>query len=398
MTPRRALAVSLAALAFALPLSIAGTNIALGILTLALLWSLSADDGGSCAALRAALRSPVFAALAAYAAWEAISALGGVDPAASLGLWPKDLHKIWVFLAVWAALAEAGDGLVAPAMGAGLGLHALVGLVQGLTALFDRTGAVRAHGFVHPVTYGEILGLGLIAAASFLARPGRALGTPVQRRSAFAFIALMSVALILNETRAVALALAAAFAAVCLIEARWRRRALAAALVVVGVFVLWEVMPTGGRNLRTLFADTPQTESHRSRLILWDIAWNAGLEHPVFGLGSGQYKTAFIAAHTEPLDGQTVWSNAHNLYLHQLAERGFPGLIAILAVLGAMAAGAWRAAKDRADAWALAAWAASAAFFLMNMTETAWQTEQVGTLFLFLWLLGAGPRRSREIL
>lgn len=398
MTPRRALAVSLAALAFALPLSIAGTNVALGFLTLALIWSLSAGDGDSRAALRYALRSPVFIALAAYVAWEAVSALGGVDPAASLRLWPKDLHKIWVFLAVWAALSEAGDGAVAPAMGAGLGVHALVGLVQGLTALLDRTGAVRAHGFVHPVTYGEILGLGLIAVASFLARPGRTPATPARRRGTAGLIALLSAVLVLNETRAVVLALAVAFAAACLVETRWRRRALAAALVVAGVFVLWEVMPTGNRNLRTLFSESPKTESHRSRLILWNIAWKAGLSHPVFGLGSGQYKTAFVAAHTETLDGQTVWSNAHNLYLHQFAERGLPGLIAILTALAAMTAGAWRAAKDRADAWALAAVAACAAFLVMNMTETAWQTEQVGTLFLFLWLLGAGPRRSREIL
>ncbi len=391
--------MSLAALAFALPLSIGGTNVALALLTAALLWALAAGGEKTRDALRTALRSPAFLALAVYAGWEAISALGGVDPAASLRLWPKDLHRLWTFLAVWTALSEAGDELIAPAFGAGLGLHALAGLQQGLGALLGRDDAVRAHGFVHPVTYGEILGLGLIAVAAFLARPGRTLQTRPRRLATAALAALTGAALMLNETRAVILALAAAYAAVCLIEKRWRRRAMIAALVIVGVFIFWEVMPTGGRNLRTLFSADPHTSSHRSRLILWDIAWKTGLENPLFGVGSGQYKTAFVKRYDGGvLDGQTVWSNAHNLYLHQFAERGLPGLLAILAVLITLTVGAWRAAKTRSDAWALAAWAACASFYLMNLTETAWQTEQVGTLFLFVWLLGAGPRPTREIL
>ena len=97
-------------------------------------------------------------------------------------------------------------------------------------------------------------------------------------------------------------------------------------------------------------------------------------------------------------DALIAWGNAHNVYLHQLAERGFLGLILLLAALWLMLLGAWRAEQARRDAWTLWAAAATAAFLVMNLTEVAWQTEQVFTLFIFVWLLGAGPRPAREIL
>lgn len=408
MTPRRALAFSLAAFAFLAPLSIAGLNAGLAAVSAALLWCLAspADAPRVRAALRDAARSPAFWALAALALWEPISGLGGLDPAGSLRLWPKDLHKLWAYLALWAAVAAADGAAPGAALGAGFGLHALVGVGQGVVewvrgwlsvhaAGADRKMmfTVRAHGFVHPVTYGEILGLGLIAASAFLTR-----GPKERRRPAALLAAVLGAALLLNETRAALGALAVAWIAAAAADARWRRRARAGLLAGVAVIALWEVMPTGGRNLRTMLDFSPRTSQHRSRFVLWGVAARAGAEHPAFGVGSGQYHRAFEAMHPEPLDGQGSWSNAHNLFLHQFAERGAPGLLLLLIAFWIFGRGAWRASKRGDGAWALAAWAAVPAFIVMNLTETAFQTEQVATLFLFLWILGAGPAPAAEIL
>lgn len=396
MTPPRALSFGLAALAAALPVSIAGANAALAAISLSLIWLLAEDRGAALSALGACARSPVFLALAAYAGWSLASSLAGLDPLASLRLWPKDAHKLWAFLAIGAALAASDRPSLSAPLAAGLGLHAAVGVAQ---AVVDWTGGaerVRAHGFLHPVSYAEVIGLGLLGAAAYLARGDH--GDARRRRAAWVLLGLLAAAVVAAQTRAVLVSLAAAYAAACLLEARWRRYVLPALLILGGVVAFWEVMPTAGRTLRNLFPRDGTESPHRARIALWDVAIRIAGERPMTGVGPGRYREAFERHHPGRIDSEGTWGNAHSVYLHQLAERGVPGLLVLLWALGALAAGAWRADRARRDAWTFWSATATAAFLVMNVTEVAWQTEQVATLFLFSWLLGAGPRPAREIL
>lgn len=395
MTPRRALSYCLAALACALPLSIAGANAALGAITLSLIWLLASDHRAAMSALKATARSPVFIALSAYAAWSLLASLAGHDPRESFRLWPKDLHKLWTFLAIGAALAAAERAPVGMPLAAGLGLHALVGIGQAASEWLAGATRVRAHGFLHPVSYAEMIGLGLLGAAAYVARSD----APRRRRQgAGLLLALLAAALVGSQTRAVLIAVAAAYVAACALDARWRRHVLAAVVIVTGVFAFWEIMPTGGRGLRNLVASDAASSPHRARIQLWDAALRIARDRPATGVGPGGYREAFQRYHPATLDGEGTWGNAHNVYLHQLAERGVPGLLILLLALGALGAGAFRAERARRDAWSLWAATSTAAFVIMNLTEVAWQTEQVVTFFFFVWLLGAGPRPAREIL
>lgn len=395
MTPRRALSFGLAALAFALPLSIAGANAALAALSLAWMWLFAADREAAASALASTARSPAFLALAAYASWSLIASLAGLDPAASLRLWPKDAHKLWAFLTIGAAVLAADRIRVAAPFALGLGAHAAVGIGQAAVEWIGGAERVRAHGFLHPVSYGEVMGLGLLGAAACLARPGESAG---RRRLAGVLVALLSAALVASQTRAVLVALAVAYAAACVLEARWRRHALAALLIGAGVVAFWEVMPTGGRSLRNLLSRDSATSPHRARLALWDVAWRVARDRPATGVGPGRYREAFERYHPSTLDGEGTWGNAHNVYLHQVAERGLPGLLILLSCLGALLLGAWRADRERSDPWSLWAATATAAFLVMNLTEVAWQTEQVATFLFLVWLLGTSARPAREIL
>jgi O-antigen ligase len=397
MTSRRALTHCLGALAFALPLSIAGVNAALTATSACLLWLLASPEGRPIAtqALRRAALSPVFLMLAVYAGWGLVSSLAGIEPSASLRLFPKDAHKLWAFLAIAAALASAERPSVWTPFAAGLGLHAAVGVYQGIQQWSDGAERVRAHGFLHPVSYGEVLGLGLIGAIAYLARAD---ASTRARRATTALIALTTTALLLSQTRAVLLALAGAFTVACLLERRWRRHWLKALLLLFSVLIFWEIMPTDGRNIRSLISPNRNTSSHRARFVLWDVAIRIAKDRPLAGVGPGNYRASFERYHPEKLDSEGTWGNAHNLYLHHLAERGVLGLLAALGVLAALLLVSCRVEFARRDAWSLWAVTATAAFLVMNLTEVAWQTEQVATLFFFAWLLGAGPRPAPEIL
>ncbi len=399
MTPRRALSLCLAALAFALPLSIAGTNIALAATSACLLWCLASASARTvaAAALAREARGPVFLALAAYAAWSLLSSSFGYDPAAGFRLFPKDAHKLWAFITIAVALAASERVFVAAPFAAGLAAHASYGIVQAIQQWIGGDYRVRAQGFLHPVSYGEVLGMGLIGVVAWFARP-REGAPPRERSAAAALAALTAAALVLSQTRAVLLSLGAAFGAACLIETRWRRHVWAALLFTAVVVAFWEVMPTGGRNLRNLLSQSAGTSAHRTRLVLWDVALRAFAERPLAGVGPGQYRQAFERLHPQRLDGVRSWGDAHNAYFHQLAERGALGVLFLVAALAALTRGAWRAEAARRDAWSVWAVGATAAFLVMNLTENAWQTEQVATLFFFIWLLGTGTRPAREIL
>lgn len=397
MTPRRALSFFLAALAALLPVSIAATNVCLAAISACLVWSLAlpATRPGAATAIVRTLRSPVFVALAAYACWGLVASLLGLSPSDSARLFYKDAHKLWAFLAIAAALATAETASLAKPFALGLGLHAVYGVAQAAWQLDQGLDRIRAHGFLHPVSYAETLALGLIGVAAYRVR---AAATSRSRKAATALTLVAAAALVLSQTRAIPFALLAAFAAACFAEPRWRRHALKAFLALLCVAAFWEVMPTAGRNIRSLFSHDAHTSAHRSRLVLWDVAVSIARENPLAGVGPGNYRRAFERHHPEKLDGEGSWGNAHNLYLHQLAERGSIGLFVLLGLFAALWTGALKAERLRRDAWSLWALAGTAAFLVMNMTEVAWQTEQVATLFLFSWLLGAGPRPPREIL
>jgi O-antigen ligase len=102
-------------------------------------------------------------------------------------------------------------------------------------------------------------------------------------------------------------------------------------------------------------------------------------------VGVGNYRTLFNHYFMGTYDGESVWGSAHNLYIHQAAERGLIGLAALAAVLGTMTARAWQRARTAPDGLNLWAFAASVAFLVMNLTEVAFQTEQVACLIIFIW-------------
>ncbi|MEK7857772.1 MAG: O-antigen ligase family protein [Elusimicrobiota bacterium] len=366
----------------ALPISIAGTNIGAGLLcVLILLAALKGRDPGW-----KRLRNPAILGLALYCAAALIAAWAGLDPRSSLKLLPKDLHKLWLVAVLLLALGEEprkDHPLLLRALAAGFALIALVGLGQ-VALGQDASGQwARAHAWVHPVTYGEQLALALLGALCFFDRPEAETSSPAAKRWDWAFILLAAAALVLNQTRGALLGLAAGFAAVCRFDARLRRRSLWALAAAVAIVVLWELLPFD-RSLLSLFSAASPDNPHQMRWALWKTAVAIFRDHPWTGAGPGRYHDLFELYHPGPLR-EDVWGSAHNLYLHQLAERGLLGLTALGAALGTLTLRAYRRCAAAATPWNLWAFGSCAAFLAMSLTEVTFQNEQATSLFLFIW-------------
>jgi O-antigen ligase len=388
-----AVLLALSAAAIALPLSIAASNAALALLTLALLLRARADGARILAAWRA---EPALAAVAAYVAAGLLSAALGTGPAASLRDCLKDSHRLWSLGLLVAAVALEPEASVAPALGAGLSVAALVGIAQSCILLASGTmfRMARAHAFAHPVTYGDMMALGALGAAALFPRAADAR----ERRGAIAVGCLCAAATALSQTRAALLALAVGAAVAAVLEPRLRR--VASWMLGLGALAAAaaELLRFGRAAFGAEFGASNAAPGQDTRFTLWKIAWRMFRDRPWTGVGPGHYLTEFRRYHPDMLYGQAEWTTAHNVFVHQLAERGLVGEVALLVLFAVLLARAWRAARVRRDAASLWAAAAVPAFLVMNLTETAWQTEQLATLFLLVWALGAARRGRAEIL
>jgi O-antigen ligase len=390
-------AAALLLVAAALPVSIAATNMALALLTAALLWR--GNKNGRVPGIWR--RTPAVWGILLYCLAGAAASAFGVDPAGSLHDNAKDLHKLWALLVFIAAFDEEPPAGVWAALAAGFAAAVAVGLGQAVRAALTREHGfplARPHAFVHPVAYGEQLTIGLIGGLCAFLRPGEAFRKPADRRLGAALTALTAAVLVLNQTRSSIFALAAGCAAIGAVDPSTRRRGARLVAALFAIALAWELLPTGGRGLVGLVLDSDPRNAQNARYALWSVAWRMFRDHPWTGAGPGHYRTLFTTYFQGTLDNESVWGSAHNLYLHQLAERGLIGAAGLAAALGTLLAGAWNSARRDGAGRGLWALSAFAAFLVMNLTEAAFQNEQVTTLVLLVWAWGTAPSRRREIL
>ncbi len=382
--PLSPVAATLALCALVLPISIAATNLALACLSVVLLLRARADARRI---VDAWCRQPALIAMLLYAAVSLLAAVFSSAPTACLRDVIKDFHRLWSLGLFVAALTLEPKAPIRQALGASFGMIALYGIGQALFSGRADLMMVRSHAFVHPVVFGEQMALATLGGACALFRPS----SRAERAAAMLFTAVVFAALTLSQTRMALFAAFAGFLTMLLFEPRARRWVVPALLIIAAVCGAWEFLPQQDRTLSSLFAPYDPSHPQQARWVLWDAAIRMFRDHPLTGVGPGGYQRMFASYYAGSLDGQRNWASAHNLYLHQLAERGLAGLLALLILCASLAARAGIAA--RADHGRRALWSVSsvAAFLIMSLTETAFQNEQFATLFLLIWAWGATP-------
>ncbi|MCX5789841.1 MAG: O-antigen ligase family protein [Elusimicrobia bacterium] len=386
------LAVTLSVCAFCLvvPWTVAGANIVAGVVIASVV--AYAVCGGRLD-LRAPA-SPVGGLLAAYLIVSLLCASVGMDPMRSLGWLSRDLYKLWLFVlfSVALALEPAPEALLCLAVAfAGT---AAGGLGQSACRLAAGQSwwSARAHALVHPVVFAEQMSVALLGACCFLLKPRPAWGRRA-KAATIALAAVLAAALLASLARMPVAAVVAGLAAGGLLLPDRRRRVLfALPIALLAALAIGDVM--GRLRTQPMEAElaawnqaggTLPQGSSLARLVFWDVAWRIGRDHPWTGVGGGNFRAAFHAYHSGPLAGKSDWGDPHNLYLQTFAERGLAGLAALLA-LGVFAGlRAFRRAKEDPTALNLWAFGTVTAFAVMNMTESAFNTETLWMLVLFVW-------------
>ena len=130
-----------------------------------------------------------------------------------------------------------------------------------------------------------------------------------------------------------------------------------AAVAGVGVVALFVALANAGRIVDevdqqydsfvdvtgTVDADAGSrfTSAGGARYDYWRVAWEQFKEKPLHGYGAGNYDRTYFLERESSEDVR----QPHSIELQALAELGIPGLLALLAFIGAVAAGLGRAAR-----------------------------------------------------
>ena len=171
-----------------------------------------------------------------------------------------------------------------------------------------------------------------LPAAIVIALSGR---QPAGKRLVAALIAMLMVAtIVFTKSRGGALGIVAALGALALLG-RWMRRGVGT-ITIVAVLVATPFLPDAfwARMVSIVDEESDKqfTGSREARRTVMQEGIEAFLEHPVTGVGVGQFKNY------NPPERKERWLEAHNVLIQVAAETGFFGLLAFSFLIIAAAA------------------------------------------------------------
>jgi O-antigen ligase len=123
-----------------------------------------------------------------------------------------------------------------------------------------------------------------------------------------------------------------------------KRKVLNLAVCLVLALTLWYSLPVQyQRRYLTVenYAEGGKLDaSNELRLAIWDAGWRMLLDHPILGVGAGQFATAYGMQYSG--GGHHAWMQPHNLFLQVTCELGLVGLSCFLLFIGRI----WRAIRE----------------------------------------------------
>jgi O-antigen ligase len=318
--------VSFGGLAVFIPFSISGANISIMLGFVASLIALS--DPNARARYRAIGRDPLFLASVLLV----LSALPAVFMSEDLSRALRDWKSYWLLLIYFLVAYNLVSGAFRRALFwilfGSMTISSLIVLVQyrgGIDLGFFRIGSqhARPSSTLFTMTFAGIAYQLAVVNLSVMLKENR-VGKRLVVLGVGLLVQLLS--LLLNRTRGAWLALIGGLAVVTVLI---RRRGVLLAGVAVAVAAV--AFAAGNREIRgralTMFDALSRRgdQNIATRLVLWDISWEVFKEHPLLGVGMGDYTIEAERHLRERRVTTTV--DSHNIYLHLLATRGLVGFL-----------------------------------------------------------------------
>ncbi|MBU2652582.1 MAG: O-antigen ligase family protein, partial [Bacteroidetes bacterium] len=249
------------------------------------------------------------------------------------------VREEWLFIAIPIGVLVASDDVnnrrLFAAFGSGVMLIALYAIIQHFTGWYwlkshplppaPDGGYLACGNFPHPLTFGNFYA----TAALFLLGAGFVPGPDFSKRlRTFLVVAgvLAALATMLSYSRGSILAV---LVGLMLGAAMIRRRYLihVTALIVIGIGVVALVQPATMSRVRENLSREIGTSNVMSRLFIWSRTAEIVAEHPVFGVGQGNFAAAYGPKIPADSRERAIQVHAHNDLLNAAAIGGIPAMV-----------------------------------------------------------------------
>lgn len=209
--------------------------------------------------------------------------------------------------------------LKASCLGISIGILCLI--YQGVS------GDGRAAGFFgHPMTFAGYLCMYL--PLFLLGYFDNLFGTKYKQVSGIMFLAGLA-ALIFNGTRGAWLAVVITSGILLLYYMFRSKRNFIVGVVLIAVCSGILVNNSAFMHRMSTITNN-KYQSNSERLLMWNSAWNMFKDHPVLGVGLGQYKENYQQKYISPKAKEPNLEHAHNNFMQMLAENGMVGFLGFM--------------------------------------------------------------------
>lgn len=107
-------------------------------------------------------------------------------------------------------------------------------------------------------------------------------------------------------------------------------------------------------------------QSATERMLMWQSAYQMGMDNPVLGVGKGNYTDLYQHKYISPIAKEPTQGHAHSNYFQMFAENGFLGLFTYCGMIGMFLCWGW---SHRKNIYGVVLCGATAAFSLYGVTD-----------------------------
>lgn len=179
---------------------------------------------------------------------------------------------------------------------------------------------------------------------------------------------LLSAALLFNATRGAWLAVVCTISLLLLYYLTQRKKLAAVILCyLLAVGAGLTQYPPVVQRAQSITDTTNQ--SNHERLLIWHSAYEMFKDHPVTGVGLGQYKDNYQKKYISPEAKEPFLSHAHNNFMQMLAENGLIGFAGFMTLISCFIGYSFKRFWQEGNPYALMMCASALALVLQGLTE-----------------------------
>ena len=145
---------------------------------------------------------------------------------------------------------------------------------------------------------------------------------------------ICSAGLVFNATRGAWLAVAIVSAVLLIYYMFKNKRNLAVSIIFVALISTVLVNNPKFMHRLDTIDDFNKYQSNTERILIWQSAWNMFKDHPILGVGLGQYTENYQQKYISPQAKEPKLGHAHNNFMQMLAENGIVGFAGFVIMFG----------------------------------------------------------------